>query len=193
MKGKVILVTGGSRSGKSEFAEKLVCSLGPKCAYIATAEILDEEMRVRVHEHRKRRESDFWLNYEAPFCAHEVMEKLPDEVTSILFDCVTMYLTNLIYGKYSTHLDETQKQQKMFATMNLLLAAAKQSGKNVVFVTNELGSGIVPFNEMSREFRDLAGQANQLLAKEADEAYLVVSGIAIDLKKLAVNIADRGE
>ena len=193
MAGKIILVTGGARSGKSEFAEQLVCSFGSKCAYIATAEILDEEMRVRVEQHRSRRNNNFWLNYEAPFQAHDIIRQLPDDIESILFDCITMYLTNLFYGSNGEKLTENEKRCKMFESFESLVNAAKQSDKNVVFVTNEVGSGIVPFNEMSREFRDLAGQANQLLAGMADEAYLVVAGIAVDLKKLAVHITDRSE
>lgn len=191
MDGRIIVVTGGSRSGKSEFAEQLVLSISERCAYIATAEVLDEEMHLRVEQHKSRRDSKRWLNYEAPFDADKILAQITDEAGSVLFDCITMYLTNLLYGMNAQTFNEQEKKQMMGDAIEKLLDAAKASGKNVVFVTNELGSGIVPFTEMSREFRDLAGQANQMLAKQADEAYLVVSGIPLDLKKLAFNIENR--
>ena len=181
--GRIILITGGSRSGKSEFAEKLVMSLGKSCAYIATAQILDDEMRARVQRHQDRRRGSFWSNYEAPFAAHETIGGISG-VDSILFDCLTIYTANLVYGGE----DAAAKREKILGQTALLLAAAKESGKNVVFVANEVGSGIIPDNTLAREFSDLAGQVNQAIAAAADKVYLVVSGIAVDLKKIAVNI-----
>ncbi|MDR3349059.1 MAG: bifunctional adenosylcobinamide kinase/adenosylcobinamide-phosphate guanylyltransferase [Acidaminococcales bacterium] len=181
--GTIVLITGGSRSGKSEFAEKLVKVLGESCAYIATAKILDEEMRARVQRHQERRRGSFWTNYEAPFDAHEVIREVSG-ADSILFDCLTLYAANLVYGGE----DAAAKREKVLGQIDLLVAAAKQSGRNVVFVANEVGSGIIPDNLLAREFSDLAGQVNQVVAAAADKVYLVVSGIAVDLKKIAVNL-----
>ena len=188
MKSKIILVTGGSRSGKSEFAEKLVRTFPGRCAYIATAEVLDEEMRFRVAKHRSRRESEFWMNYEAPFDAYEVIKSLPEDVGIILFDCLTIYITNLIFGRDYESLNDEEKHGKLVMAMKKLFDAMKNCGKNVVIVTNEVGSGIVPLNHMSRDFRDLAGYANQLAAEISDDVYLVVCGIAVELKKLATEL-----
>ncbi len=191
MAGKLFLITGGSRSGKSEFAEQLVHSLGTSCAYIATAQVLDEEMKQRVAVHQKRRESDFWYNVEAPHDAHLAFDDLAD-VDSILFDCVTIYLTNFLYCEQNED-DTGTKIAKAKLQFEKLINAARKSGKNVVFVTNELGSGIVPANAMAREFRDVAGYINQFMAQNADKVYLVVCGIAVDLKELQVKIQTRSE
>ena len=192
MSGKLILVTGGGRSGKSIFAEKMVHTLGKKCAYIATAQVTDEEMQVRVEQHKARRQDDFWLNYEVPLNAHAAIAEVQG-AESILFDCITIYLSNILYSENNINCSKAEKEQAVFQQIELLLKAARESGKNVVFVTNELGSGLVPFEPVSREFRDLAGLVNQLVAKHMDEVYLVVCGIAVNIKDLAVELADGGK
>lgn len=187
MDGKLILVTGGGRSGKSIFAEKLVHSFGKKCAYIATAQITDDEMKKRVEQHKARRKDDFWVNYEAPLHADKIISQIKD-VESILFDCLTIYLSNLLYA------DEGQKasEKEVFYQIELLIQSARKSGKNVVFVTNELGSSLVPFEPDSREFRDLAGLVNQWVAKSADDVYLVVCGVGVNIKDLATKLENGG-
>lgn len=102
MPAKIVLVTGGARSGKSEFAEKYVLHYGAKCAYIATAEILDEEMAERVRLHKARRPRTRWINFEAPYNAHEVLCEAAQEADAVLFDCLTLYMSNLLYGKNVT-------------------------------------------------------------------------------------------
>ena len=186
MSGKLIMVTGGSRSGKSEFAEKLVRKLGEKCAYIATALVCDEEMRLRVIKHKKRREDDFWVNYEVPFDAHKVFEDLKS-VDIVLFDCITIYITNILYND-SEELNITEKYDFVVEKIKQLLHSAKSSGKTVVFVTNELGSGIVPFEPELRGFRDLAGLANQIIAEKSDDVYVVIAGIPVELKALSAKM-----
>lgn len=192
MSGKLILVTGGGRSGKSVFAEKLVRSFGGKCAYMATAQVTDEEMEKRVAKHKARREDDFWVNYEVPLNAHKMFAQIKN-VDSILFDCVTIYMSNILYSDANINCTSEVKEQVVFKEMELLLKAARSSGKNVVFVTNELGSGLIPFEPITREFRDLAGLANQLIAQCMDEVYLVVCGMAVNIKDLAVELADGGK
>ena len=96
---EMILVTGGARSGKSEFAERFVLHYGSKCAYIATAEIFDDEMAERVRLHQERRSPQRWNNYEAPYAAEQVMVEAGKEADAILFDCLTLYMSNLMYGK----------------------------------------------------------------------------------------------
>ena len=193
MAGKLILVTGGARSGKSEFAERYVLHYSPKCDYIATAEILDEEMAERVRLHRERRNDGRWVNYEAPYEAEKVFASLGEETGAVLFDCLTIYMANLCYGKNApdpAQVDFLHRCEYVYGEIDKLLAAARACGKIVVFDTNEVGSGIVPDNQMAREYRDLAGWVNQRVAAAADNVYLCVAGQAVDMKKLAFKFDD---
>ena len=193
MAGKLILVTGGARSGKSEFAERYVLHYSPKCDYIATAEILDEEMAERVRLHRERRNDGRWVNHEAPYEAEKVFASLGEDTQAVLFDCLTIYMANLFYGKNApdpAEVDFLGRCEYVYGKIDKLLAAARACGKIVVFVTNEVGSGIVPDNQMAREYRDLAGWVNQRVAAAADNVYLCVAGQAVDMKKLAFKFDD---
>lgn len=185
MPGKLVLVTGGARSGKSEFAEKYVLHYGARCAYIATAEILDDEMAERVRLHKARRPQTRWINFEAPYNAHEVMKEAAQQADTVLFDCLTLYMSNLLYGKNAPEGTTEQKAQAVKAEIGKLLDAAYRSGKTVVFVTNEVGAGIVPENAIAREYRDIAGWVNQQVAEAADSVFYCVAGQAVDMKKLA--------
>ncbi|MCX7780599.1 MAG: bifunctional adenosylcobinamide kinase/adenosylcobinamide-phosphate guanylyltransferase [Negativicutes bacterium] len=186
--GKIIVVTGGARSGKSVFAERYAAAANQTTAYIATAEIYDEEMRVRVDRHQARR-PEAWYTFEAPLCAHEAIDKAAQVAEIILFDCLTLYVTNIMLAPETPQTAEERFQQVM-QEIDKLLASARQSGKTVIIVTNEVGLGIVPDNALAREFRDLAGMANQKAAAAADEVYLVVSGLAIELKRLALTLPE---
>lgn len=183
--GTIILVTGGARSGKSAFAERYAAAHGRRIAYIATAQILDEEMRYRVALHRERR-PEAWQTYEAPFAAEQAIEEAAEASDTILFDCVTIYLSNLLCS-----LDETQLADEAFVhaqseeAIDRLVAASRAGGARCIFVTNEVGAGIVPEHRLSRLYRDMAGRANQKLAKAAEEVYLTVAGIPVNLRKLA--------
>ena len=181
---KIILVTGGARSGKSKFAESLAKKLSDKAAYIATAQIFDEEMEYRVKLHKQRRDS-FWTTYEAPFEADQVIMKVAETFDVILFDCVTMYLSNYLYK------DNLSDEKKIYRNAEILIGrliyAAKISNTTVIFVSNEVGEGIVPENKLARIFRDVAGLANQKIAAQAEKVFLTVAGIAVDLKKICEN------
>lgn len=190
MSGKIIMVTGGSRSGKSEFAEKYVLHYSPKCDYIATAEILDDEMAERVRLHRERRNNGRWINHEAPYHAERVFAELSNETNCVLFDCLTIYMSNLFYGKEAPQGEFLYCCEVVLNEIEKVLVAARKCGKIVVFVTNEVGNGIVPDNQMAREYRDLAGWVNQKVAEEADHVYYCVAGQAVDMKKLAFKFDD---
>lgn len=192
MSGKLIMVTGGARSGKSEFAERYVLHYSPKCDYIATAEILDEEMAERVRLHKARRDAR-WINHEAPYHAEKTFAALGSETQAVLFDCLTIYMANLLYGKNAPEGEFLERCNFVLAEIDKVLAAARACGKIVVFVTNEVGSGIVPDNQMAREYRDLAGWVNQKVAEAADHVYYCVAGQAVDVKKLAFKFEDEGE
>lgn len=182
--GRIVLVTGGARSGKSLFAEnyakKYENKLKNNVSYIATAEIYDDEMRERIRLHKERR-SENWTTYEYPKNAHIAIEKAGKKSDIILFDCLTIYLSNLILSM-ENKIDEKIIEDEI----NLLINSAKNIISTTIFVTNEVGAGIVPENKLSRIFRDLAGKMNQKFSENADEIYLVVSGCAIDLKKIMI-------
>ncbi len=180
--GKIILVTGGARSGKSSFAEELVERIGHRIAYIATAQVFDEEMRHRILLHQARRPAS-WQTFEAPFHAEKALQAAADKADTILFDCLTVYLSNMLCKKTEEQLrDEAACYQEMEDMVQALIEAAQDSESTVIFVTNEVGAGIVPENHLARLFRDLAGLANQRVAAYAAEVYAVFCGIPLRIK-----------
>lgn len=179
----MILVTGGARSGKSSFAEKLALKLGGgRAAYIATAQIFDDEMNFRVKLHRERR-GENWTTFEAPFAAEEKISEAAKNFRAILFDCVTLYVSNFLCAAELD--DEKILYDELRGLIQKLIDAAKNSDATIIFVTNEVGGGIVPENKLARRFRDLAGLANQMLAAQSEKVFLTVAGLAVDLKKIA--------
>ena len=182
----IILVTGGARSGKSSFAESLALISAARVGYIATAEIWDQEMSERVELHRGRRPVE-WLTYEAPTGAEEVMAEAAGAVDFLLFDCLTVYVTNQLLALPETE-SLHQRCEVIRRAVARLLEAARLFPGTVVFVTNEVGSGIVPENKLAREFRDIAGLVNQQVAAAADEVYWVVCGLPVEVKKPALHI-----
>jgi adenosylcobinamide kinase/adenosylcobinamide-phosphate guanylyltransferase len=179
--GKIVLVTGGARSGKSRFAEQYARNLGNKLAYIATAQVLDDEMADRVKLHKGRR-SENWHTFEAPFAAEQAIQAAAD-FPVVLFDCLTIYTANLLLAEQSTDIEA--RRESVLQQADLVIKAAQASKSTIIFVANEVGMGIVPDNALSREYRDLAGWINQKVAAVSDEVYLVVCGLAVELKKLA--------
>ena len=187
MGNKIFLVLGGARSGKSEFAEKLMYHFtGKRKGYIATSQILDEEMKYRVLLHKERRPSD-WKTYEIMHTAGNQIGTVLNETDTILFDCITMYVSNLLMDHISNidaevlGVSDLEKLQsllqndldRMFNEISLV------SDREIIFVSDELGMGIVPANAMGRVYRDLVGLANQYIAKKADEVYLSIAGITV--------------
>ncbi|NLI12677.1 bifunctional adenosylcobinamide kinase/adenosylcobinamide-phosphate guanylyltransferase [Pelotomaculum propionicicum] len=171
MKGKLILVLGGSRSGKSEFAEKIAGKLGGRVTYIATAAVNDSEMAERVRLHRTRR-PEHWVTVEEEKDVAGVVRK-GCEGEVFLLDCVTVWLTNLM-------LDSEQQDYIMEKVYQL--ADSVDNGANLILVSNEVGLGLVPEYPLGRLFRDLAGKANQALAAKADQVYFVVAGLPMEIK-----------
>ena len=180
---KIILVTGGARSGKSKFAESLALEIGNgKAAYIATAQIFDEEMVHRVKLHQERRKN-FWTTYEAPFDADKTILTAAENFDAILFDCVTIYLSNFLCTENLDDLEKIYLDAELL--IDNLINAAKNSNATIIFVSNEVGAGIVPENKLARIFRDIAGLANQKIAAASDKVFLTISGIAVDIKNLS--------
>lgn len=171
--GKIILVTGGARCGKSRVAEGLAARFGAPLGYIATAAAGDDEMAARIARHRERRGPD-WQTMEESFDLCGVIRGHDGFFRAMLVDCVTLWLTNLLlaYDDPSRVLSEVER----------LVALFRELQTPLVLVSNEVGMGIVPENRLAREFRDLAGEANQMIAAVADEVYLCIAGIPLKIK-----------
>ncbi|MCD6183208.1 MAG: bifunctional adenosylcobinamide kinase/adenosylcobinamide-phosphate guanylyltransferase [Thermovirga sp.] len=180
-RGKLILVTGGARSGKSSFAEKLAKEANKDVTYLATCQALDEEMALRIEEHKKRRPKN-WKTIEEPLNASSVIEKEGKSDRVILLDCLALLVANLIFSKG----DSTSEliDQAVLNEIKTLAKISKDVPASVIIVTNEVGMGIVPEFPLGRAYRDTLGKANQILASEADEVYLLVCGIPVNVKQL---------
>ena len=184
--GRLVVVTGGARSGKSSFAENLAKDCNCDVVYIATSIPFDDEMRSRIKKHVEQRPS-YWKTIEAykDMDKHLVNEK--SEPIAILLDCITIMITNLMLDT-SLDWDKASNEEiegveagiKM--EIEKLLKVINIKASTFILVTNEIGMGIVPENRLSRIFRDVAGRINQMLAKAADEVYLCISGIPVKIK-----------
>lgn len=190
MKSQIILCSGGARSGKSEFAERLaLATKGPK-AYVATGQTFDEEMVDRIKKHQERR-GKIWNNFEVPLHLADEWENISQSADVILIDCLTMFTTNhmMAYGSIRGQEDANRLEQTILSELDTLLDSIQScEGKTVIFVTNEIGLGIVPDNKLARYFRDIAGRVNRAVASVADKLYLTISGVTIELKSQEVHI-----
>ncbi len=167
LKNSIALNLGGARSGKSAYAERLVTALRPPWLYCATARALDNEMSERI-THHKRRRGEGWRTVEAPL---DIAPLLETATGPILVDCLTLWLTNIMLAGRDAQA-ETGK----------LLAAAQACRAPIVFVSNEVGLGIVPDNTLAREFRDRAGRLNQAVAAIANRVVFMAAGLPMVLK-----------
>jgi adenosylcobinamide kinase/adenosylcobinamide-phosphate guanylyltransferase len=170
---KSYFITGGARSGKSAFAEKLASELAGKRAYLATAQALDPEMAVRIEKHRKDR-GIAWDTYEEPLAVAELMRKLSGRYDVVLLDCLTLWLSNVMAHSDSDVAVITRAED--------LATAIRDFNGVCIIVSNEVGLGIVPDNPLARKFRDFAGILNQRVAQAADEVYFTASGIPVKIK-----------
>jgi adenosylcobinamide kinase/adenosylcobinamide-phosphate guanylyltransferase len=173
MSKRIYFITGGARSGKSAFAEKLASELQGKRAYLATAQALDAEMVARIEHHRKRRGSA-WDTFEEPLAVAELIRKLSGRYEVVLLDCLTLWLSNVMA--------HTDGDDAVNASADALVSGLKDFSGACIVVSNEVGLGIVPENPLARRFRDFAGMLNQKTAQAADEVYFTVSGIPVKIK-----------
>lgn len=187
--GKLILITGGARSGKSCFAEKTAADKAQngKVLYVATAIPFDDEMKERIKRHKESRPKE-WDTYEGYKNLGQLLESSGSNYKAVLLDCVTVMLTNLLWEYPGMDFDipsfETLQEAEQFVTdeFDKLTEACSKCEADVIMVTNELGSGLVPENAISRTFRDIAGRINQKIALKSDEVYLTVCGIPMKIK-----------
>ena len=167
---KIILITGGARSGKSSYAEQLALRLSSNPVYLATARVWDDEFRQRVAKHQERRGSE-WTNIEE----EKQLSKHNLEGRTILIDCITMWCNNFFFDLHDD-VDatlEAMKQEFLKFT---------QQEATFIFVTNEIGMGGTSINDVQRRFTDLQGWFNQFVASQADEVIFMVSGIPMKIK-----------
>ena len=173
MEKKLIFVTGGCRSGKSQFAQDYANRRFRRKLYLATGEALDEEMAKRIVDHQKRRGAD-WQTVEEPIRIAEAIKEHENVVEVILLDCITLWLSNLLMRQKS--------DREIMNDLIALIDAIEKSPMSFILVSNEVGMGIVPGEPLGRRFRDLAGMANQKIAESAQTVAFMVSGIPICLK-----------
>jgi adenosylcobinamide kinase/adenosylcobinamide-phosphate guanylyltransferase len=183
---RLLLVTGGARSGKSTFAEGKAKECGQNVLYVATSKPIDDEMKQRIAKHKAQRPSEWetleeYKNLDFAISNHILGKE------AVLLDCITIMITNLMFEKTfdwdSLTREEVQKiETSIQHQIERLIGLSKMSEVTFVIVTNEIGLGIVPATALSRDFRDIAGRMNQLIAGAADEVYFCVSGIPMKIK-----------
>ena len=168
--GQITLVLGGARSGKSRFAQAVAEDEIGKLIYIATAQAFDVEMTARIARHRSDR-GPRWLTVEHPTELSATISAHQGAGKTILVDCLTLWLSNLMLGDHD-----------ITATVSGLIASLKTASSKVILVSNEVGQGIVPDNELARRFRDEAGWLNQAVAHAATDVWFVTAGLPQRLK-----------
>ncbi len=170
---KIILITGGQRSGKSRYAEELALSLANNPVYVATAHVWDEEFRERVRRHQERRGPQ-WTNIEE----EKFLSRNDLTGRVAVIDCVTLWLTNFFFE------NQNHDTQQVLDMVKAEFDRFTAQDATFIFVTNEIGSGGVSVDSVQRRFTDLQGWMNQYIASQADEVILMVSGIPVKIKEL---------
>lgn len=187
----ITLVLGGARSGKSSYAEKIAYYQGGSdVTYLATAEAKDKEMAKRIKKHRQQRPAD-WKTIEEPCCISRVFQSFsPGQV--ILLDCLTFFISNMLLQEDKSkakenNLDNLNKEEEIKRELKDVIKIIRQKDMEVIIVSNLVGSGLVPSSKLGREFRDIVGRVNQLIARAADEVYLCIAGLPIEIKEIGMN------
>lgn len=168
----VILILGGARSGKSAYAESLAAE-SSKVAYFATAEAGDVEMLERIERHRERRPPE-WKTVVAPTGLPKALREEARGAEVAIVDCLTLYVSNLMGAGFT--------EEEVLSEIEDLAEACREVPADVVLVSNEVGLGIVPANQLARAYRDVLGRCNRVLAEVADEVHLMVAGIPLKVK-----------
>jgi adenosylcobinamide kinase / adenosylcobinamide-phosphate guanylyltransferase len=172
---RLTLILGGARSGKSDFAQTLARARGgDDVIFVATAQALDGEMEVRIENHRRARPVS-WKTLQTPRGLVGELQTAPT-ARVVLLDCVTLWVSNVMLA------EETAAPDAMARELNDLLAWYRAAPCEMIVVSNEVGMGLVPDNELGRAYRDLLGAMNRLLAAAADEVFFVVAGLPIEIK-----------
>ncbi len=178
--GRLILVLGGARSGKSTFAQRRAAELGgEQVLFVATAGAGDEEMRQRIEKHRRERPAG-WPTLEAPQDVGRAIAAHGGAAKVVLVDCLTLLVSNRLGNAEDPFAPDLEVA--VAAEVQELAACAGRVAGDLIVVSNEVGLGLVPPYPLGRAYRDLLGLANQALAQKADEVYLLVAGIPLTIK-----------
>lgn len=169
MSGSIIYISGGARSGKSSFAQQMAEQLSPRPIYLATAQAFDDEMTDRIMNHQFQRDAR-WQTHEEPLHLVDALSRYSSGAV-ILVDCLTLWLSNIMIAK-----------KDVVKEIDRLISCLHTPQATLIFVSNEVGMGIVPDNGLARCFRDAAGRLNQAVAAKSDAAYFLVSGLPLRLK-----------
>ncbi len=176
----ITLLLGGARSGKSRHAEEMARSLGgDRVLFVATAQVLDEEMAARIRRHRASR-PPAWHTLEAPLGVGQALAELPDTFPVTVVDCLTLLVSNVV-GQFPEPREDRVRAAVM-AEIRALVAALQARSGQAILISNEVGMGLVPPYPLGRVYRDLLGEANQEVARVADRVYLLVAGIPMRVK-----------
>jgi adenosylcobinamide kinase / adenosylcobinamide-phosphate guanylyltransferase len=185
--GKIALIMGGVRSGKSRFAQDLAQKLGGDAVlFVATAEAGDGEMSRRIRIHQSTRPAT-WQTLEAPYRVGEALRHQSPLIATVLIDCLTLLVSNVLLA-CPEPIDADQAERAVNAEIDALLAACQERTGHVVIVSSEVGLGVVPESRLGRLYRDLLGWANQRVAARAESTYLLVAGLPVELKALAQTV-----
>jgi len=179
--GRLILILGGARSGKSTHAQRLAKAHGGKVVFIATAEALDDEMRDRIAAHQADRPMD-WQTLEIPYDVGQAFTRLSPPADVVLLDCLTLLVSNLLFLEGDIDQpDAAAAEARLDGELQGLLDVIHAGRADWFIVSNEVGQGLVPPYPSGRVYRDLLGHANQRLAAQADEVYWMVAGIPVPI------------
>lgn len=187
--GKLTILLGGARSGKSTLAEKLAAQLSDRVLYVATAIPFDNEMELRIEKHKEQRPHS-WKTMEIPTGIGKALQAEVQSFDVILLDCITLLVNNLFMecSVDPDKPDEGRISQAIDYEMDEIEALIRASTLDWILVSNEVGMGLVPPYPLGRLYRDLLGRANQRLVSIADEVYLMIAGKAIPLHAIALNL-----
>jgi adenosylcobinamide kinase/adenosylcobinamide-phosphate guanylyltransferase len=178
--GKLTLILGGARSGKSSYAQSLAEETGKSVTFLATAQALDDEMSARIQKHRAERHPN-WETLEIPLDISSYIQKIKTEL--VILDCMTLLVTNILMQFVKDDLvDEAPFTRVVQKEVDELIANIRTGKQDWIIISNELGLGLVPPYQMGRVYRDWLGWANQRLARAADKVIFMVAGIPTVIK-----------
>lgn len=181
MLNKTIFITGGCRSGKSRQALSIADKLSGRKVFLATAEPLDDEMLDRIAKHQEERGKD-WITQEEPLDPVAILKEEGQKATVIVMDCLTLWVSNMMM--------KDMDRDSILQKMNELIEECNRATSTLIIITNEVGAGIVPDNNLSRSFRDIAGEANQIVASKFNQVLHMVSGIPVTIKSISENTSE---
>ncbi len=191
MSGRIVLILGGARSGKSAWAEELAARSGRSVVYVATATAGDAEMSERITTHRAARPSA-WCTVEAPLELAGAVRAHARAGEVVLLDCLTLWVSNVILGRLAAVSDVeavpgsdwAKVESQLLGETEELLDSARSVGVSLILVSNEVGMGLVPPSPLGRRYRDILGRVNQVAASRADSVILMMAGLPVDLRRL---------